>query len=191
MGSVIILAGDGFLMRVVGKVYLFASSLLLAGCAEYLVVEAVGNAVYHGGKALAEMAKKGGPSNASASASKSKATGCIVGNSKYFYYYPEYCKQRGGVVTNNYNVECRYSSDRREITQEWRCKEKGGYVFAAVSPSTVTGVIESNVSSSTQSSLGSHASETSELVKCELKQNEVIVGYVEVSQRDCDDLKGI
>ena len=95
-------------------------------------------------------------------------------------------------MTTNFNVECRFlGNNKKEITQEWRCKQKGGYVYAAVSPNVVTGVIKPNNVANSQISSATPKSVESELVKCELKQNDVIVGYVEVSQQDCNDLKGL
>lgn len=174
-------------------------SAALAGCAEYLVVEAVGNAVYHGAKAISDMSDSK-PTSQSSTAPKStvvnnRQTGCVI-DFKYHYFAPEYCRQRGGTVTDNFNVECRYlKSDKREITQEWRCKQQGGFVYTAVSPNTVTGVLKSQTTPKTASvsapiTAPAPAKTVDGLVRCELKQSGVITGYVEVSEQVCRDLTG-
>lgn len=183
------------LSKVIKLLQVLCLSVLLAGCAEYLVVEAVGNVVYHGAKAISEMSESK-PVSKSSTVSKSTAannrqTGCVI-SSKYHYFAPEYCRQRGGTVTDNFNVECRYlKSDLREITQEWRCKQQGGYVYTAVSPNTVTGVMKAQVATkSVPASVSAPAREAEGMVQCELKQSGVITGYVEVSAQTCRDLTG-
>ena len=171
---------------------LIAAALMLNGCAAYVASQVVGGAIMLATEATE---KKSTPAPTPKKTSP-EPTGCIIGNADYYIYSPAYCKQRGGLVTKNYNVECRYvGKDKREITQEWRCKQNGGYVYAAVSPNTVTGVLKAQTTPKTgaiSAPLPAPAPvETVEgLVRCELKQSGVITGYVEVSEQICRDLTG-
>jgi hypothetical protein len=169
------------------KIKLLFITLFLTGCAEVLVVEAVGKAAYYGAQALSE--NKNGKVSKEPTLNANQQTGCIVDNTNYYYVTPAYCKQRNGQVTKNFLVECRYhQSTKREITQEWRCKQNGGYVYTAVRPNVVTGVISTNTASMPINNDASEGSD--EIIRCELKQGSVITGYVEVSQQTCIELTG-
>ncbi|NRQ22734.1 hypothetical protein XMM312_000409 [Marinobacterium sp. xm-m-312] len=156
-----------------------------------LIADAVGKAAYFGAKALSDTKPLSKSAIGNKTNTSDQPTGCVIDNNKYFYFFPAYCKKRGGLVTSNFNVECRFNnSPKREITQEWRCKQNGGYVHTAVSPNIVTGVLKAQALTKSTSAPPAPASKAEGKVKCELKKSGVITGYVEVSEQICRDLTG-
>jgi len=179
---------------------LLTTTVLITGCAEYIIAEAALNAAYHGTKALADYSKS---DSSKVSKVKTSKVSCAFPDGKIYQTLPDECPTNSGVVVqtdSKTKFGCRKSDGTVSAATYTACQARSGWIdnLITVTCTTQSGATTERTAhnclragykvSGTPSNAIAKATSDSAIAKgrCELEGS----GFISVQRSVCHDLGG-